>query len=104
MERLEDQFGEDLEIEGILFLIGLQELGQGKKRFKKDEKMDLLHIAICRILEPFGYYRFSHFDDDRWPHYEIVKPLPHLNDKEQKELMRHAIVSYFEDEELIPGQ
>jgi hypothetical protein len=104
VELLEDQFGEDLEIEGILFLIGLQELGQGKRRFKKDEKMDLMHIAICRILEPFGYYRYSHLDEEGWPHYDTVKPLPYLKDKEQKELMRQAIVEYFEGEELIPGQ
>ncbi|MFN2423057.1 MAG: hypothetical protein ABR572_04720, partial [Cryomorphaceae bacterium] len=77
---------------------GVQELGQGTRRFKKDEKLDLMHIAICRVLEPFGYYTFSHLDKDGWPHYNAIKKLPFLNDKEQKEFMRRAVVDYFEEE------
>ncbi len=102
IERLEAQFGEALEVEGILFLIGVQELGQGRLRFPKDEKLNLMHIAICAVLEPFGFYAFSHFDEERWPHYEMVKSLPHLTDSEQKLLMRKAIVTYFESATLIP--
>ncbi len=100
--RLESQFGEALELEGILFLIGIQELGQGSRRFKKDEKLNLMHLAICTILEPFGYYAFSHYDDDKWPHYEVVKKLPFLKDQEQRQLMRQAILAYFERIALIP--
>ncbi len=102
IEQLESQFGEEIDVEAILFLIGVQELGQGKKRFKKDQKLELMHIAICRVLEPFGYYAFSHFDKDQWPHYNAVKKLPYLDDKEQKEFMRKAILEYFEAEDLIP--
>lgn len=101
ISKLEDQFGEDLEIEGILFLIGVQELGQGTRKFKKDEKLNLMHIAICKILEPYGYYAFSHLDQDQWPHYDVLKSLPHLSDREQKELMRRAIVDYFTESESI---
>lgn len=101
VEQLESQFGEEIDVEAILFLIGVQELGQGKRRFKKDEKLELMHIAICRVLEPFGYYAFSHFDKDQWPHYETVKKLPYLKDEEQKHLMRRAILEYFETEDLI---
>jgi len=96
--RLESTFGEEIDLEAILLLIGVQELGQGTRRFKKDEKLDLMHIAICRVLEPFGYYTFSHLDKDGWPHYNAIKKLPFLNDKEQKEFMRRAVVDYFEEE------
>lgn len=96
--RLESTFGEEIDLEAILLLIGVQELGQGTRRFKKDEKLDLMHIAICRVLEPFGYYAFSHLDEEGWPHYNTVKKLPYLEDKEQKELMRRAVVDYFEEE------
>jgi len=98
IKHLEEMFGEDLSVEAILFLIGVQELGQGSRRFKKDEKMNLMHIAICRVLEPFGYYRYSHLDEERWPHYDLIKPLPNLGDKDQKELLRRAILEYFEEE------
>ncbi len=99
--RLEDQFGPDLELEGILFLIGVQELGQGSRKFKKDEKLDLMHIALCAVLSHYGYYEFSHYDDDGWPHYNTLKKLPFLNDKDQKQLLKQVITEYFERESLI---
>lgn len=97
--KLTQQFsdGEDLNLDGIIYLIGVQELGQGKRRFKKDEKMNLMHIAICRLLEPFGYYTFEYFDDDGWPHYQMLTKLPNLKPGEQTILMKQAIVGYFEE-------
>jgi hypothetical protein len=95
--KVEEQFGAEIDVEALLFLIGVQELGQGQRRFKKDEKLNLMHIGICTVLSPFGYYEFSHFDDDRWPHFEVKKKLPYLTDREQKELMKRAILEYFEE-------
>lgn len=97
LEKIEAQFGTELDIEALLFLVGVQELGQGKRRFKKDEKLDLIHIGICTVLLPFGYYEFSHFDNDRWPHFTVLKRLPYLKDNDQKELMRKAVLGYFEE-------
>ena len=96
--KLSDQFadGDTLNVDGIIYLIGVQELGQGKRRFKKDEKLNLMHIAICKLLEPYGYYEFDYFDDDKWPHYKIVTELPNLKPGEQTVLMKEAIVAYFE--------
>lgn len=88
-------------IETMLFLIGVQELGSGKQDYTKDDKLNLLHIAVCRLLEPFGFYKFKNFDEDGWPHYEILTPLPDLKPNEQSLLMRKAIIQYFLDEELI---
>ena len=93
--------GETPDLDTILFLIGVQELGQGKRRFKKDEKLNLLHIAVCRVLEPFGYYRFDGLDNDGWPHFEFLEELPELKTNEQTLLMKHAVIQYFEDQKII---
>lgn len=95
--KLSDKFGdgEILDLEAIIYLIGVQELGKIKKRFRKDDKINLMHIAICRLLEPYGYYDFSHIDEEGWPHYIIKKQLPSLKAGEQSVLMKEAIVSYF---------
>ncbi|MGB0259868.1 MAG: hypothetical protein ACPF99_00505 [Flavobacteriaceae bacterium] len=100
---LSDKFsdGEPMDLDGIIFLVGLQELGRWDKSFKKDEKVQLMHIAICRLLEPYGYYRFDYVDDDGWPHYELIKSLPVLKAGEQSLLMKEAIVGYFLDKKLI---
>lgn len=101
LRRVEDQFGEEVDLEAILFLIGIQELGVGAKRFSKDEKLNLMHIAICSVLEPFGYYNFVELDKDGWPHFELTSQLPFLNDKDQKTFMRKAVLEYFEKEGLL---
>ena len=100
---LSDQFadGDALELDAVIYLIGLQELGQLHRNFKKDEKVNLMHIAICRLLEPYGYYAFDHFDDDGWPHYKVVEQLPPLKAGEQSVLMKEAIVQYFLEKEFI---
>jgi uncharacterized membrane protein YkgB len=100
VSHLEDSFGEEIDLEAILFLIGVQELGQGARRFSKDEKLNLMHIAICTVLEPFGFYKFSHLDKEGWPHFDEVKKLPFLNDKEQKQFMKNAVIEYFDTEGL----
>lgn len=103
VQRLSTQFadGETLELDAIIYLIGLQELGQLHRKFKKDEKLDLMHIAICRLLEPFGYYEFEYFDEQGWPHYKVLESLPPLKAGEQAILMKEAIVLYFLEKEVI---
>lgn len=102
-QKISEQFGdgETLDLEGIIYLIGVQELGQYKRKFKKDDKVNLMHIAICRLLEPFGYYSFSHFDQDGWPHYNMIEQLPMLKAGEQSVLMKEAVVQYFLEKEYI---
>jgi hypothetical protein len=99
VKKLSDQFadGDSLDLDSIIYLIGIQELGKGHTTFKKDEKVNLMHIAICKLLEPYGYYEFDYYDTDGWPHYKIITDLPHLKAGEQTVLMKEAIVSYFEN-------
>ena len=103
VEKLSTQFsdGDILELDAIIYLIGVQELGQYDKKYRKDEKVNLMHISICRLLEPYGYYEFDFFDDDGWPHYRIKEELPPLRAGEQTVLMKEAIVSYFLEKQYI---
>ena len=93
--------GAPLDLDAVIYLVGLQELGQLHRKFKKDEKLNLMHIAICRLLEPFGYYAFEYFDDEGWPHYKVLEQLPTLRAGEQSVLMKEAIVNYFIEKEVI---
>ena len=100
---LSDKFaeGELLDLDAIIYLIGIQELGQLHRKFKKDEKLNLMHIAICKLLEPYGYYEFDFVDEDGWPHYIMKEQLPALKAGEQSVLMKEAIVLYFEQKEFF---
>ena len=103
VERLSHMFteGETLDVDAIIYLIGIQELGQLGRKYEKDEKVDLMHIAICKLLEPFGYYEYEFTDPDGWPHYRLVQELPALKPGEQTILMKKAIVQYFLDRDFF---
>jgi len=87
-----------LDLNAIIFLVGVQELGQHARDFKKDEKVALMHIAICVLLMPYGYYKELGRDADSWPHFERVKDLPALGPEEQERLMKEALLAYFEQD------
>ncbi len=86
------------DLNSILFLIGAQELGQGKKSFSKEEKQDLMHIAICKVLSFSGYYELEGLDEEGWPHWKLTKPLPHFDILEQETLLKIHVIEYFEKE------
>ena len=98
---LEEKFGGGLDTQSILFLIGVQELGLGYKKFKKHEKTDLMHVAICTLLEPHGHYKFIGRDPENWPHFELVENLPPLTEREQQHLIKEAIIDYFVQQDLF---
>lgn len=95
-KKLEQRFGMPIDYAGILFLIGLQELGKPFKKYKKEEKLAIMHIAVCTLLEPYGIYKYIGRDEDGWPHWELVEELPPLSDAQQNKLITEAILDYFE--------
>jgi hypothetical protein len=103
VKKLSVQFadGEMLDLDAIIYLIGIQELGQLHNTFKKEHKLDLMHIAICKLLSPYGYYELDFVDEEGWPHYKVLEQLPHLKSGEQSVLMKEAIVNYFLETEFI---
>lgn len=97
---LEERFGSGLDMDAILFLIGIQELGKGFIEFDKDQKLDVIHIAVCTLLEPYGFYEFVERDSDGWPHFERKKKLPFLEAAQQDRFMKEAVISYIRKEQL----
>lgn len=98
LKKLTEKFPGDgeMDLNSALLLVGVQEVGKGYQKYSKDEKMNLIHVAICTILEPYGFYQFDKTDEDGWPHFERTSKLPSLNLKEQEDLLKEALVNYFE--------
>jgi hypothetical protein len=86
------------DLNAVLFLIGVQELGKGSKPFSKEEKQDLMHIGICKVLSLAGYYQLEGLDKEGWPHWVLVKKLPHFDLLEQEKLLKMHVMEYFEKE------
>lgn len=97
-KKISDEFGDELDLQSILFLIGVQELGFGFRKYSKDDKLNVIHVAICTLLEEYGYYSYEGRDTEGWPHFKFDKPLPNLSDKEQERLIKEAVIGYFTEE------
>ena len=82
----------------FLFLIGVQELGQGPQKFSKRQKEELMHIANCRLFSELGFYELEGLDQDGWPHWKLVKPVPAYTLLEQELVLKSLIVTYFENQ------
>ena len=89
------------DLNGVLFLIGVQELGQGARPFTKEEKQDLMHIAICKVLSYSGFYVLEGLDEEGWPHWRNVKELPRFDLLEQEKLLKMHILEYFQTEKIF---
>ena len=99
LQKLEQTIGKKpKDLNGVLFLIGVHELGKGAKTFSKEEKQDLMHIAICKVLSLSGYYELEGLDEQGWPHWKLVKKLPHFDLLEQEKLLKMHVMEYFESE------
>jgi len=99
LDKIENTFGKrPNDVNNVLFLIGVHELGKGKKHFSKEEKQDLIHIAICKLLSLSGYYELEGLDEDGWPHWKLIKKLPHIDMLNQEKLLKMHIIEYFDHE------
>jgi len=98
---LVERFGKKPDLEAILFLIGIQEFGQIREKFSKEEKQDLMHVAVCSLLASSGYYELEGVDNDGWPHFRQLKAMPAMNPAEQENFIKDHVLLYFEQSSTL---
>ena len=94
--KMLERFGKKPDMETILFLIGIQEFGDIKENFTKEQKQDLMHVAVCSLLSQSGFYELEAVDEDGWPHFKQLKPMPELNMIDQENFLKDHVLLYFE--------
>ena len=96
--RISQDFDSDTpDVKVMLFLIGVQELGKGPQKFSKRQKEELMHIATCRLMSMMGFYELEGLDQDGWPHWKKIKPVPAYTMLEQEMLIKSLIIDYFDE-------
>jgi hypothetical protein len=98
--KLVERFGKKPDMETILFLIGIQETGFVKEKITKEQKQDMMHVAVCRLLSVSGFYELERIDEEGWPHFRQLKPMPDMNAFEQENFLKDHILLYFETNEF----
>lgn len=96
-QLLQERFHRVPDMEGILFLIGINELGQlpQRRKFTKEQKQDLMHIAVCTLLSQLGFFEFEGRDADGWPHYRATEQIQVTGIADQEQILKECIVRYF---------
>lgn len=94
--KLVERFDKKPDLETILFLIGIQEFGEIRQKFTKEQKQDLMHVAVCSLLSQSGIYELERMDDDGWPHFRQLKPMPDMTPIDQENFLKDHILLYFE--------
>lgn len=84
------------DLNAVLVLIGIRELGVFETKFSKEEKQDLMHVAVCTILEDI-YYEFEGMDADGWPHWKPIKKVQQQGVRAQENLLKEQIIHYFDN-------
>ena len=98
--KLVERFGKKPDLEAILFLIGIQEFGQVREKFTKEQKQDLMHVAICSLLSKSGYYELEKIDGDGWPHFKQLKAMPDMSTIEQENFLKDHVLLYFQNHDF----
>lgn len=97
LQYLEGKFSKKPDMNGVLFLVGLNVLGLGPQDFSKEQKQDLMHIAVCELLSFAEFYEFAGRDDQGWPHYKILRSPQGMSLAEQEAVLRACAVEYFKE-------
>jgi hypothetical protein len=98
--KLAGRFGKKPDMEAILFLIGMQETGFMNEKITKEQKQDLMHVAVCTLLSPSGYYEMDSVDEDGWPHFKQLKAMPDMTAFEQENFLKDHVLLYFENQDF----
>src|SRR3712207_5539922 len=98
--KLVERFGKKPDMEAVLFLIGMQETGLIKEKITKEQKQDLMHVAVCSLLSQSGLYELEQRDNDGWPHFKQLKEIPALQLIEQENFLKDHVLLYFEQHGL----
>jgi hypothetical protein len=96
--KLVERFGKKPDVESVLFLIGMQETGFMNEKITKEQKQDLMHVAVCTVLSQSGYYELERTDEDGWPHFKQLKEIPVMHLIEQENFLKDHILFYFEQQ------
>lgn len=97
--RLSGQFGREMTIEAILFLVGVQSQGLGfQPDLERERKQELIMEGTYCVFETMGFYERAGMDEKGLWLWERKIPVPSLSVEEQEELLQTAILKYFEDQ------
>jgi hypothetical protein len=88
------RFSVTADFDFMLFIIGIQEYGQGMRDYSRQEKMDLINLAKCTLLSQTGHLERVDCDEAGWPQFKEIKNIAALTSNYQNALLKRAAFDY----------
>lgn len=95
-EYLSGMFGIEVDLKGVLFLVGIRERGLTFQNFSKEEKLNLINLGSCTLYQEMGLVERSGEDTNGWPIFR-QKSLAILIPEERKfKTLQDCAIRYFQ--------
>jgi hypothetical protein len=94
-DHLGKQFGIDVDLNGVLFLIGIRERGLIFQPFSKEEKMSLIHLGSCTLDQEMGLTKKAGTDGEGWPVFTQKALAPVIPEERKHKVLQDCALRYF---------
>ena len=91
------RFNVTADFDFMLFLIGLQELGEGMRPYSREEKMDLINLGKCTVLARDGYLEKNGYDEGGWPVFRENDSLQALTPSLLNYTLKRSVFDYLNE-------
>ena len=94
-DHLGKQFDIDIDLNGVLFLVGIRERGLTFQRFTKEEKMSLIHLGSCTLYLEMGLIEKRGTGADGWPIFVQKTLAPAIPEERKHKVLQDCALRYF---------
>jgi hypothetical protein len=94
-ERLTVMFGIDVDLNGVLFLVGIRERGLTFQKFTKEEKLNLINLGSCTLYKEMGLVELNGIDQEGWPVFRQKTPIPAIEEELKLKTLQDCAIRYF---------
>ena len=95
-KTLNDKFGIEVDINGVLFLVGIRERGLTIQKFSKEEKLNLIHLGSCTLYKEMGLVESAGEDKGGWPLFRQKALAPVIPEERKLKTLQDCAIRYFQ--------
>ncbi len=96
-KTLNELFGIDVDLNGVLFLVGIRERGLSFQHFSKEEKINLINLGSCTLYQQMGLVTRSGTDPDGWPLFHQNALSPVIPEERKLKTLQDCAIRYFQN-------
>jgi hypothetical protein len=94
-ERLSLMFGIHVDLNGVLFLVGIRERGLTFQQFTKEEKLNLINLGSCTLYKEMGLTEITGYDAEGWPLFQQKALSPEIPEERKQKTLQDCALRYF---------